>query len=348
MAKLTLPGALRNMMIRIPTPIPFSMGYFFSERLRQRIQCELRGGRYDFIMVHCSSVAQYVEGVSGVAKLLDFGDMDSQKWLTYGAVRKIPLSIVFSSEGRRMLNAERELARKFDMCTCTTRNEMETLNDYDTGARTDWFPNGVDTEYFNTSDEPYEPDTICFLGRMDYFPNQEGMFDFCKNVLPLIKEKRPDARLFIIGADPTPAIKNLERISGVTVTGYVNDVRPYVHRCAVNVAPLNIARGTQNKVLESLAMGVPSVISVDAAKGVDLVDGEHALVAASHREFADAVVRMLSSDSERHKFSEAGRARMLSHHNWDRSMQKLDEIIENCLVAARQSAGRCSPRLAPS
>jgi sugar transferase (PEP-CTERM/EpsH1 system associated) len=334
METVTNRQAMCNMFYRLPTKVPFSMSYFGSERLHHRIQCDLRRWRYNFIMVHCSSVAQYVEHVSSVAKMLDFGDMDSQKWLTYGRVRKFPLNFVFESEGKRMEKAEKELARKFDMCTCTTKAERETLDRYETGARTGWFPNGVDIEYFHASERPYEPDTMCFLGRMDYFPNQEGMFAFCENVLPRIKGKRPKVRLFIIGANPSKAVKKLERISGVTVTGSVNDVRPYVHRCAVNVAPLNIARGTQNKVLESMAMGVPSVISDAAARGVDLVAGEHALVAGSHAEFADAVIRLLSDDEERRKFSRAGRARMLSHHNWEGSMLKLDRIIEDCLKAA--------------
>jgi sugar transferase (PEP-CTERM/EpsH1 system associated) len=330
------PMAAGSMLARLPTSTPFSMGYFYSRRLYQRIQSELDKDAYDFIMVHCSSVAQYVENVSGIPKLLDFGDMDSQKWLIYGQVRKFPLKIIFSMEGSRLLSAEQELARKFDMCTCTTRAEKDTLASYGSGATTDWFPNGVDTAYFKPAKKPYEPDTICFLGRMDYFPNQECMFDFSKNIFPAIKAKRPDARLFIIGADPPPAVKSLENQPGVTVTGTVDDVRPYVHRCAVNVAPLNISRGTQNKVLESLAMGVPSVISADAARGVDIVPGEHALVAENHRGFVDAVVRLLSDPQERKKFSEAGRARMLSHHTWKGSMLKLDGIIETCLKISKR------------
>ena len=336
MEKVSTTKAMGNMLLRLPTSVPFSMGYFWSQHLLHRVRNEVRQTKYDFIMVHCSSVAQYAENIAGIPKLLDFGDMDSQKWLIYGRVRKFPLKIIFSMEGERLSTAEMQLARKFDMCTCTTRAERDTLDLYGTGANTDWFPNGVDTEYFKPSDKPYDPDTICFLGRMDYYPNQECMIDFCKNVLPGIKVQRPNLRLFIIGADPTPAIKNLEHLSGVTVTGSVDDVRPYVKRCAVNVAPLNIARGTQNKVLESLAMGVPSVISMDAARGVDLVPGQHALVAESHREFTDAILRLLSNDEERRKFSEAGRARIISHHSWKGSMQKLDRIIEACLMSAKR------------
>ncbi len=155
--------------------------------------------------------------------------------------------------------------------------------------------------------------------------------EFCAKTLPLIKERRPNLKLYIIGANPSNGIKKLGNIPGVTVTGSVPDVRPYVQKCCVNVAPLNIARGTQNKILESLAMGVPTVASVHAAPGIDGVPGEHFLTAATPREYAEAVIRLLSDSRERQKFAEAGRARMLSHHGWEGSMKKLDVIIQGCI-----------------
>lgn len=330
--QVTKTMSIANMAIRVPTSSPFSMGYFYSRHLHEQIRKELARNSFDLIFVHCSSVAQYVEDVNEVPKILDFGDMDSQKWLIYSKVRSFPLNLIFYIEGIRLQQAEKRLAQKFDYCTCTTLAEMKTLQEYHVGARTDWFPNGVDTNYFQISDTPYEPDSLCFIGRMDYFPNQECMFDFCKNTLPLIRAVRPNVTMTIIGADPSLSVRNLGGIPGVTVTGSVDDVRPYVQKCAVNVAPLNIARGTQNKVLESLAMGVPSVLSEQAANGVDGIPGEHFLTASTHRQFAEAILRLLSDDAERQRFSKAGRQRMLSNHNWEASMNKLDSIVERCIA----------------
>jgi polysaccharide biosynthesis protein PslH len=327
MEVVTLPEALLQAAKLIPTRVPFSMGYFRSAPLQRRIREELSRTSFDLLMVHCSSVAQYVEDTAGIPKLLDFGDMDSQKWLIYAEERAFPRSLVYRTEGVRLRRAEAQLARKFGYCTCTTVDEMKTLEAYGTGCKTGWFPNGVDLEYFHPSTEPYEPDAMCFIGRMDYYPNQECMLDFCRHTLPLIRKGRPDAQLFIVGADPSEAILRLSKLPGVTVTGSVPDVRPYVQRCAVNVAPLKIARGTQNKILESLAMGVPVVTTERAASGVDAVPGEHFVAASSREEFAESVVRLLSDRTVRHRFSEAGRARMASHHNWRRSMEMLDRII---------------------
>lgn len=331
MEKIAAPAAMARMIVRLPVATPSSMGYFYSPRLAARIRQELATERYDLIFVHCSSVAQYVEDVRGIAKILDFGDMDSQKWLEYADQRRFPLALGYRLEGVKMERAERRLAQRFDLCTCTTRAELETLDNYGTGARTGWFPNGVDHGFFRPSGELYDPDTICFIGRMDYYPNQECMFDFCANALPLIRARRPHVKLLIVGADPSPAVRRLGELPGVTVTGSVPDVRPYVLRAAVNVAPLNIARGTQNKILESMAMGVPVVASPRAAGGIDAVAGEHFLVASTAQEYADAVLRLLEHPDARQRYAEAGRARVCSHHDWAASMARLDRLIDGCM-----------------
>jgi polysaccharide biosynthesis protein PslH len=331
MSLITLSQATINALKRLPSRSPFSMGYFYSGKLDKQIQKNIAAKKYDLIMVHCSSVAQYVEDIKGVPKIMDFGDMDSQKWLIYSKVRNFPKNLLFAIEGKRLMKAEADLAKKFTYCSCTTEEEMGTLDRYGVSTPKGWFPNGVDTEFFKPGNEPYDNDSICFLGRMDYYPNQESMLYFCTYVFPQIRLKRPSARLYIIGADPPKKIRDLGNIPGVEVTGSVKDVRPYVQKCAVNVAPINIARGTQNKILESLAMGVPTVASAVAARGVDCVPEEHILSAVSTEGYVDAILRLMADPNERQRFAEAGRARMLSRHSWESSMKRLDQIIIDCI-----------------
>jgi len=299
----------------------------------RRVRELLARDRFDLIFVHCSSVAQYVEHVREIPKILDFGDMDSQKWLEYARYKPFPLSIGYRLEGIKLERAEKRLAPQFNLCTATTRAEWQTFQDYDTGVASDWFPNGVDSHYFAPTDEPYDPDTIAFVGRMDYYPNQECMFDFCARILPLVQAKRPGLKLLIVGADPSPAVQRLGGLPGVTVTGSVADVPPYLRRATLMVAPLNIARGTQNKILEAMAMGVPVVASRVAAGGVDASAPEHFLTASTVDEYQAALLRIIEDPAERQRLSIAGRERMLSHHAWERSMQRLDGIIERCRSA---------------
>jgi len=331
MERVSHPGAVLRMLQRLPTRIPSSMGFFYSPRLARRITEELTSSAYDLVLVHCSSVAPYIQDAPDIPKILDFGDMDSQKWLAYAAVKPFPLSLGYRLEGWKLQRAEMELAKRFDYCTCTTRAELATLESFGTGVPADWYPNGVDTDYFAPTDQPYDPDTIAFVGRMDYFPNQQAVADFCRETLPLIRGRRSTVKLLIVGADPSPAIRRLGRLPGVTVTGAVSEMPPIVRTAALTVAPLGIARGTQNKILESLAMGVPVVCSTRAAAGVDAVPDQHLLTADTPRACADAVLRLLDEAAVRRQFAEAGRARMLSHHSWAASMRKLDSVVEDCL-----------------
>jgi sugar transferase (PEP-CTERM/EpsH1 system associated) len=322
-----------RMVATLPTPITASTSFFHSPKLARTIRGLLAQRRFDLIFVHCSSVAHYVQHVTDVPKVLDFGDMDSHKWLEYAQYKPFPLSMGYWWEGQRVLAHEKRLARRFDLCTATTRTEHATLESYQTGTPTDWFPNGVDSAYFGPSSEPYDPDLIAFVGRMDYFPNQQCMLDFCAQVLPLIKARRPTVKLAIVGADPSQAIRRLGQIDGVTVTGSVPDVRPHVTRAALTVAPLRIARGTQNKILEAMAMGVPVVCSSLAADGVDAEAGKHLLAADTPHELGDAIIGVLADPSLRGRLSDAGRARVLSNHVWPNSMKRLDTIIDRCLRA---------------
>ncbi|HLF24666.1 MAG TPA: TIGR03087 family PEP-CTERM/XrtA system glycosyltransferase, partial [Burkholderiales bacterium] len=268
-----------RMVVTLPTPITASSSYFHSASLARTIRRLLAERHFDLVFVHCSSVAHYVQYVRDVPKILDFGDMDSHKWLDYGRYKPFPLSLGYRWEGYRLLAEEKRLARRFDFCTATTRAEWQTLASYRVDTPNDWFPNGVDSDFFAPTDEPYDPDTIVFVGRMDYYPNQQCMFEFCEKTLPRIRARRPSAKLLIVGADPSPAVRKLGELPGVTVTGSVPDVRPYLDRSALMVAPLNIARGTQNKILEAMAAGVPVVTSGVAAGGVDAVAQEHFLMA---------------------------------------------------------------------
>ena len=339
LAMVNDPMQTLRMIARLPTPVPSSMGFFFSPHVQRRVRELLASERFDLIFVHCSSVAQYVEGVHHIPKILDFGDMDSQKWLEYARFKPFPLSLGYEIEGRKLEYAERLLAREFDFCTATTRAEWETLESYRTGVACDWFPNGVDSEYFAPSDEPYDPDSLVFVGRMDYYPNQECMFEFCRVTLPAIRARRPNAKLCIVGADPSAAVQRLGRMPGVTVTGSVPDVRPYLQRAALTVAPLNIARGTQNKILESMAAGVPVVTSALAAGGVDAASPEHFIAVSRTEDYAPAILSILENPERRDALARAGRERMLSHHAWDKAMQRMDGIIERCLdIAARRRA----------
>ena len=320
-----------RMIAYLPTPMPSSLAYFYSNKLKKQINAWLDTENFDAIFVHCSAVAHYVENVQHIPKILDYADMDSQKWLIYRSFKPFPLNWGYWLEGTKLMRSEKSLASKFDLSTCITKAELETLDGFNTAKKTDWFPNGVDAEYFQPDGTQYDPHSISFIGRMDYYPNQQCMLEFCHQTLPLIQKKIPETKLYIVGAEPPKEIRELENIPGVIVTGSVEDVRPYVLKTAAMVAPLNIARGTQNKILEAMAMGVPVVSSSLAAGGVDAIPGEHFLTADTPAEYAEKLTSLMESTSLRDKFAKVGRERMLSNHSWHESMKKMETLILSCI-----------------
>jgi sugar transferase (PEP-CTERM/EpsH1 system associated) len=321
---------------------PMSFGYFYSPRLARRTAQELDSGSYDLVFVHCSSMGDYVRDARGAVTVLDYCDMDSQKWREYAAYRAFPLSTAYWLEAVRLEHAERRLGARYDLCTCATAVEIASLRELGITTPSDWFANGVDATQFTPAPD-YDPELIVFVGRMDYYPNQQAVLMFCRDVLPRLRMRRPELRFAIVGANPTRAVRNLARLPGVSVTGWVSDVRPHVTRAALTVAPLTIARGTQNKILESMAMGVPVVCSAVAARGVDAVPGEHLLAAATTAEYIEAIERILDSPALRAQLALAGRARVLSHHSWKHSMERLDALIGAACERREQLRSERSP-----
>lgn len=327
--KMNRPLAWLQAVLCLLTTIPSSMGYFYSWSLSRKIKKLLKENNYDLIVVHCSSVAHFVLSAKDAPKVLDFCDMDSQKWLTYTTHKSFPLSFAYWLEGIKLQRTEKKLAKQFSASSVATAFELETLESFDSGQRSFCFPNGVDTEYFSPTERKYQADTICFIGKMNYYPNEKCMLEFCENVFPFLKQKYPLLKLTIIGSNPTEKILELAEYDGVEVTGRVADVRPYVQRSVLSVVPLTIARGTQNKILESMAMGVPVVCSSIAARGIDALPEEHVLVADTVNDYVTQISRLIDSNQERQRLAIAGRERMLSHHRWGIAMQKMDHDIQS-------------------
>ena len=235
--------------------------FYSSRRMREQV------GRLSALplaatVAYSCPMAQYAP--PGVPLLVDMVDLDSEKWFQYAELRVGGL--LYRTEGRRYRKLEAQVARRAACSLFTTAREESLLEAFVPGARTAVMENGVDAEYFDPQSCPRLPGLekrryLLFLGMMDYYPNADAVRSFAEQVFPSIREARPDVEFLIVGRDPAAGVRKLERIPGVTVTGAVPDVRPYLAASMAVVAPLRIARGVQNKVLEALAMGRPVLAS---------------------------------------------------------------------------------------
>jgi hypothetical protein len=336
-ASISRLGGLLRTVVSAATGRTASVGYFRSPDLARRIKRLSTEGAFDLIVVHSSSVAPYVCNLTGCAKVLDFVDMDSRKWVDYTAYARFPMRLVYALEGRCLARLERKLAQRFDLNVTATAFESDTLAAIAGDVPRAVVPNGVDLDYFQPSEGAYDPMLACFVGRMDYFPNVHAMTRFCWETWPIVRRAVPSARLQIVGANPTPKVRALAELPGVQVTGTVDDVRPYVLAAACTVAPLEIARGTQNKLLESMALGVPVIASALAARGVDAHTPEHLLVADGPDATAQRVVGIMRDPTERARLSAAGRARVESRHAWGRALDGFEREVAAVVQATAAS-----------
>lgn len=306
-----------------------SVAYFNSSRLHRRVQQIVRERKFDVVMTHCSFAAQYLIDVPAKRRILDFGDIDSAKWAAYAQCRKFPLSLGYALEAWKLRRYEKTLAESFGECTVTTSGELDEFRSFGLPNSCTLIPNGVNGEYYSpqAGGLEFKDGIIVFVGRMNYYPNIDGIQYFVKEILPEIRRVLPNVELRVVGAHPPPAIRRLNKIPGIVVTGQVKDVRPFLRDAHVSIAPLRIARGTQNKILESMAMGIPVVSTQIASKGIQATAGKHLLVAESSREFTQKVLEVLQNPDLRQTLSKMGRQQVLEAHAWAQSMEILDKVL---------------------
>lgn len=336
-------GALR--------PRPLTLSFFDSAALHKRV-AELAGqgkekAKYDVVVAYSSSMAPYAEPFVGVPKVLDMVDVDSAKWDQYSRFASLSARLVYSLEARRLQTYEAELAGRFERIILATGNETRQLKSFAPAARAVTVPNGVDLDFFQPLDLPKaESPTLVFTGQMDYFANVDGMVHFARHVFPRLRQRFAGLELLIVGRSPAPAVKALGDLPGVMVTGAVGDVRPFLSRAWVFVAPLRIAQGVQNKVLEAMASGLPVVCSDRVMAGLSDGGFRHdrdLLVAANDTEMEERIATLLDGEAgaeARERLAECARQRLIAAYRWSTNMERFEELLAG---VARTARGEAAP-----
>ena len=316
---------------------PLTLPYFWNRGLAAWTETLLRERPIEHVFAFSSSMAQYVLGDAAerARRVIDYVDVDSDKWRQYAAAKSWPASWIYGRESRTLLAFERRVARAADACLFVSEAEAELFRRLapDSAARTYAFSNGVDYGFFDPSvghDRPFDGagGNLVFTGAMDYWANIDAVTWFAREVLPAIRAARPDVRFWIVGAKPADPVSSLQSIAGVHVTGSVPDVRPYILHADIVVAPLRLARGIQNKVLEAMAMGRPVIASPEALEGITADVGSEVICAGSAREFADRTVSLLG-DPDAAVIGRRARQRVIDGYGWAANLAVLKKLLEN-------------------
>lgn len=320
-----------------------SLPYYRDVRLAEWVRTTVNRERIAQAVAFSGPMAQYLAPLRLERAIVDFCDVDSAKWSQYAADRPWPLSWLYRREGARLLAFERAAASRADSSLFVTEAEAELFRRAapEVGDRVRVMQNGVDAEYFSPGagfESPYPADgsVILFTGAMDYWPNIDAVSWFAKDILPSIRARLGDVRFWIVGMNPAPAVLDLAG-EAVTVTGTVPDVRPYLAHADVVVAPLRIARGIQNKVLEAMAMARPVVLSAAPAVGLAAQDGRECVVAEGSDAFADGVVCLLGDAAGRRRMGQVARECVLNNYSWQAHLGLLDELLASGSATAEKT-----------
>jgi sugar transferase (PEP-CTERM/EpsH1 system associated) len=308
-----------------------TLPYFYSTDLAAAVHRSLQTRSYDRIFVYCSSMAQYVSGVKGIPIMIDLVDVDSDKWAQYAKFSTFPFSAIYRREGRALQRYEREISRRSSCVLVTTEREAQLMRQITDSVAVHVLPNGVDTNYFDSAAVPMERTvpTVIFTGDMSYFPNQEAVTFFAHQVLPLIRRSVTDTRFLIVGRNPGKKVLQLRKIDGVEVTGFVPDVRTYLAKAHVAVAPFSIAAGIQNKILEAMAFGLPVVATSRTRQGISPEVGRLVATGDSAQELSSEIVALLRDPQLATRKGIEGRQSVMAVYQWQTSLGRLLQLLEN-------------------
>jgi sugar transferase (PEP-CTERM/EpsH1 system associated) len=341
--------AYGNCVRALPTLTPLRVAYYQSPALVQRITEVVRQRRTDVIhgeLIKVAPALRAVVAASAVPVLYDSVDCISlylrQQWST---ARRPWHKAFLYSELQKVRRYEREALAAFDQVVITSARDRDALMDLRGRLhKIQVIPNGVDTHYFAPLASPRTSDALVFCAKLDYYPNAHAIRWFCQEVLPHIWQVRPQTRLTIVGSNPPGSVLRLSADQRITVTGYVPDVRPYLGMAAVALAPLRVAAGMQNKVLEALAMEAPLVATSPACHVLNAVPDVHLLVADDARDYAAAVLRLLEDPAQGRRLGHTGRQFVERHFSWSAAADSLTDLY-HAMVAAQGSQVRA---LAPA
>ncbi len=310
-----------------------SLRYYQDNRLQDWVQSVASQNQMDAVVVFSSAMGQFVPTDLKSPLLVDFVDVDSAKWAGYADKHPWPLSWLYRREGKKLLAYERGLAMRSTRSFFVTENEAQLFRNRapECDKRIAVISNGVDSDYFSPATGRANPlrkgqISVVFTGAMDYWPNVDAVTWFVSDVLPALRTTYTNLCFYIVGRSPTAAVLALAA-SDVVVTGTVDDVRPYLQHASVVVAPLRLARGIQNKILEAMAMARPVVAANTCVQVIDAIAGEEVLGAESAQDFVSQIERLLNSPVLADHVGLAGRRRVVQNYSWDAHLGKIDQHL---------------------
>lgn len=296
-----------KMLINIFSPLPYTMFKYYNKDFEMELCRLLREESFDIVHIDSLHMAYYVKMVKenfDIPVVLREHNVESVIMRRYSQNETNPVIKAYASmQFRKIYKYESKILQAFDLCLMITKEDEKRIKAMNPLVKTTVVPGGVDTSYFYPLEEPVDEKALIFVGTLDWIPNIDGILWFCKSIFPLIKKQEPFAKLYIVGKNPPPKILAL-RCESIIVTGFVEDVRPYISKASVFVVPLRVGGGMRIKILEAFSMAKAVVSTSIGCEGIDVENGKDIYIEDNEDKFAKRVVELMR---DREKRSEIGR-----------------------------------------
>lgn len=328
-------GELRDYMMRLFSREPYGITKFCRAEVRQKLL--MLFAQQDFDVVICDFV--FAAGVLPWnwpgPKVFFTHNVEATIWRRHYEVASNPLWKTISwIEWQRMEAAERRYLQLADHVLAVSETDRDAFSRFIAPGKITVIPTGVDINYFQPMPVEQIPHSLVFTGSMDWLPNEDGIIYFVESILPLIKLEFPDVTLDAVGRNPSRKLKALaEREKSVHVTGWVEDIRPYLGRAAVCIVPLRIGGGTRLKIFEAMAMAKPVVSTTVGAEGLPVQSGKNVLLADKPEDFAQAVIGLFRGSELRHHLGSGARTLVEENYSWARVAETFARTLQECVIA---------------
>ncbi len=316
-----------NCLTAVWDPKPLQVLYFQSAEMKKVLADILSKHKFDAVHVQHLRMSPYLAHVKDVPRILDFPDAFSLYWERRKKAQKNPLKKIFEAiEHKRVLKYE-SILHEYNLSLVCSLEDMAYMRKTHNADTVKLLPNGVDIDTFACKGHNYEQnDVLLFTGNMDYAPNVDGVIYFAEEILPKIRAKHPHIKFVIAGQRPVSKVQELAN-DHIQVTGFVEDLAEMYRSASIVVSPLRFGAGTQNKVLEAMAMGVPVVCSNIGFNGLGIKSGEGAIMETDPNMFADMVNELLSSSDKRKQVGTEGKNVIHNRFSWDIIAKQLEQYF---------------------
>lgn len=318
-------------LLALPTPSPMCAAFCWSPAMRGQIAQTLSNNKFDVVHIEHLRAAHFAKSCPNLPVVFDSVDCLTGLFGQMYRSKKNPIGkLVMLEEAWKLRRYEPRTLAAFQRIVITSDSERDELLSLNPALKVDVLPNGVDTEYFAPMGSTKAADRIVFSGKMGYHPNAQAAIWFAENVFPALRRKHPNAQFVVVGSDPPAEVAKLAERPGITVTGYVDDIRPHIDAASVAVVPMQVAVGVQNKVLEAMAMGLPVVASPIATRA--LGSDCPGVVQAGYPEHVIAEVsRLLDNPDLARGIGEQGRQQVIRNFSWGSNVGKLELVYEEAI-----------------